>query len=139
MVMIHQQFASTAVPVRLRILFLVHGMLQFGFGFALVVIPEILTSLIGWGEPFDPVMSRLAGAFLLGLALGQGFAYRAETWDQVWFLYVTILTESVVGLIAVLYMWGSGSLNAAWLIVPLFVFLTPAFAYYLRYPLASSG
>ena len=137
--MIRQQLASTTVPTRLRLLFLVHGVLQLGFGLGLVVVPATVTALMGWGEPFDPVMSRLAGAFLLGLGLGQGFAYRAETWDQVWFLYVTVLTEAVIGLIAVLYMWGTGSLNAAWLLVPLFVVVTPAFAYYLRYPLASSG
>ncbi len=91
------------------------------------------------GRTVRPSHESIGRCIPVGLALGQRFAYNAETWEQVWFLYITVLTEAVVGLLAVLYMWASGTLNADWLLVPLFVVITPAFAYYLRYPLASSS
>ena len=100
------------MPGRLRILFLVHGILQLGFGFALVIVPELLTSFIRRGEPFDLVLSRLDGG-LLGSAFGQGGSYRAKTGTRVWLLSVTVLTEAVSGLMAVLSVWATGSSNAA--------------------------
>lgn len=84
-------------------------------------------------------MSRLAGAFLLGLGLGQVAAYRARTWDQVRLLYVVVVTESIVGLGVALYTTLMGTLNAAWLILSLFVVFAPSFAYFLRYPQATRG
>lgn len=130
---------TAAVPSRLTTLFGIHGVAQLGFALALVVAPELLAASIGWGRPFDPVMSRLAGAFLVGLGLGQVVAYRARTWDQVRLLYIVVVSESIVGLGVVLYSTITGTLGAAWLLVPLFVVFAPSFAYFLRYPQATRG
>lgn len=64
-------------------------------------------------------------------------AYRARTWDQVQLLYVVVVTESIVGLGVAYYATLMGTLNAAWLILPLFVVFAPSFAYFLRYPQAT--
>lgn len=114
-------------------LFVIHGVLQFGFAIVLVVAPA---ALIGWGEPFDPVTSRLADAFFVGL--GQILAYGAETWDQVWLLYV-VLSESIVGIAVVRYSAYLGTLNAGWLLLPPFIVFAPSFTYSVRHPLGSTG
>lgn len=137
MAIVSQSTKSSALPSGLRTLFLVHGLNQIGFGAALVAVPTLLLGLIGWGQPVDLTMSRLAGAFLIGLGVGQVLAYRAETWNEVWLLFVTVLTEAVVGFVAVLYLASIGTLSAGWLLLPMFVVFTTAFLWYARIPFGS--
>lgn len=137
MEIVSKSVKSSALPSGLRTLFLVHGLNQIGFGAALVAVPTVLLGLLGWGQPVDPVMNRLAGAFLIGLGLGQVLAYRADSWNEVWLLFVTVLTEAVVGFVAVLYLASLGMLHAWWLLLPMFVVFTTAFLWYARIPFGS--
>ncbi len=69
----------------LRITFILHTIVSFVFGLALLIIPGRFLNLFGWA-PIDPLISRMLGAALLGLGWGSYRGWRANTWDEVEFL-----------------------------------------------------
>ncbi len=69
----------------LRITFIVHTIVSFVFGLALLIVPGRFLDLFGWA-PIDPLISRMLGAALLGLGWGSYRGWRANTWDEVEFL-----------------------------------------------------
>ena len=50
----------------LKLTFLFHGVVATVFGLALLLAPRLLADLASW-TPFDPLMTRIAGAALLAL------------------------------------------------------------------------
>lgn len=69
----------------LRITFILHTIVSFVFGLALLIVPGRFLDLFGWA-PIDPLISRMFGAALLGLGWGSYRGWRANTWDEVEFL-----------------------------------------------------
>jgi hypothetical protein len=55
------------MPKGLRTLFLVHAVVAVVFGLPLLIVPGRLLTWVGWA-PIDPIVSRLLGAAMLGLA-----------------------------------------------------------------------
>lgn len=137
MAIVSQSVRSSALPSGLRTVFLLHGLNQVGFGVLLVAVPAFIMGLIGWWQPYDLALGRLAGAFLVGLGIGQLVAYRAETWGEAWLLFVTVVTETWLGLLAMLYVFSVGQLDAWLVVLPLFVVFSVLFAWYARIPLGS--
>lgn len=66
----------------LKITFLVHGIVALLFGLLLLLIPGRLLLWLGWA-PIDPIISRLLGAALLGLAWSSFRGWRATERAQV--------------------------------------------------------
>jgi hypothetical protein len=89
-------------------------------------------SLVGWGEPFDPVMGRVAGGMFLGLAIGQVLTFRAATWREVRLLFVTVFTEVTLLFAVLLYDALPGATVTDWGFVALSGVFFVAFFYYAR-------
>lgn len=66
----------------LKITFLVHGIVALLFGLLLLLIPGRLLLWLGWA-PIDPIISRLLGAALLGMAWSSFRGWRATERAQV--------------------------------------------------------
>ena len=54
------------VPNGLRTWFVIHFVADVLFAIPLLVFPQALLNLFGWGT-YDPIMSRLVGAALMGI------------------------------------------------------------------------
>jgi len=65
--------------------FLLHALATAVVGALLFLIPGRFLSWVGWG-PVEPVINRLFGAALLGLAWSSFRGWRASEWAQVAFL-----------------------------------------------------
>ena len=66
----------------LRITFAVHTVVALVIGSLLLIIPGRFLLAIGWA-PIDPIISRLLGASLLGLAWGSFRGWRARDYAEV--------------------------------------------------------
>lgn len=72
----------------LKILFLVHAVVALVFGAPLLLAPGRFAAWLQWA-PVDPIVSRLFGAALLGMAWASFRAWSAREWSQV-ALYVEL-------------------------------------------------
>lgn len=69
----------------LRYTFVVHAIVAFALGVGLLLAPGRWLGLFGWA-PVDPIISRILGAALLGLAWSSWRGWRASERQQVAFL-----------------------------------------------------
>jgi hypothetical protein len=69
----------------LRYTFIVHAIVAFVLGAALLLAPGRSLGLFGWA-PVDPLLSRVLGAALLGLAWSSWRGFRAAERTQVAYL-----------------------------------------------------
>jgi hypothetical protein len=66
----------------LKVLFLIHAVVALVFGVPLLLAPGRFETWLQWA-PIDPIMSRLFGAALLGMAWAAFRALSAREWSQV--------------------------------------------------------
>lgn len=66
----------------INVIFLVHAIVAAVLGLLLLIIPGRFLGLLGWA-PIDPILSRVLGAALLGLAWGSYRGWRATERHQV--------------------------------------------------------
>jgi hypothetical protein len=66
----------------LKITFLVHAIVAFILGLALLAAPGRTLGFFDW-SPIDPIASRFLGAALLAMAWSSLRGYLADSWDQV--------------------------------------------------------
>jgi hypothetical protein len=109
---------------RLRITFLVHGIISAILGAAMWLIPGRILSLLGWVDEFvqlpgsdlsipgqtfvDPFITRLLGAALLALALSSFLGWRATRWEQVAIVVQQETALCVLGVLAFFYVLARG-------------------------------
>ena len=110
---------DSPISKRLRITFLIHGIISAILGALLWLIPGRTLVMLGWvdisytlpgsdlsvpGETFvDVFITRLLGAALLALALSSFLGWRAERWSQVAFLVQQETAFCLLGLVAFFY------------------------------------
>ena len=68
-----------------RITFALHSVVSLIVGFFLLIWPGSTLETIGWADS-EPILTRLFGAALLGLAWSSFRGWRAKEWDQVNYL-----------------------------------------------------
>jgi len=84
-----------------RIAFLVHVAIALIFGLPLFIIPGRFLLLVRW-QPIDPVITRLFGAVLLAMALGDWLCHEATEWAVVNVLLQVHICAAVLGALGVL-------------------------------------
>ena len=67
----------------LKYTFIIHIVIGFAFGLTFLLVPELISSIIGW-EPaiFDPI-NRIFGAAIVGLTTGSILALLDPDWEKV--------------------------------------------------------
>ena len=84
-----------------RITFGLHWIVALLMGLPLLIAPGRWLDVIGWA-PVDPLISRLFGAALLGLAWGSFRGWRASDWNQVAYLVEVEIAFTVLGVVGLL-------------------------------------
>ncbi len=85
----------------LRYTFLIHVVVSFIFGAALLLAPGRTLGLFGWA-PVDPLISRLLGAALLALAWSSYRGWGASSYEQVSVLVEMEVIFTVFGSVGLL-------------------------------------
>ncbi len=115
----------------LRYTFLVHAVVALLFGAPLLIAPGRTLELFGW-TPIDPIMSRLYGAALLGLAWASYRGWRAAVRGDVLILLQAEAVFTVLGSLGLLRHLLSGSWPwYVWLIFIVMVLFAIAWIYHL--------
>jgi len=87
----------------LKYTFLAHFIVALILGLTYLLVPQTYGTLLKWPVP-DPIVYRLLGAALLGLATSSILAYRETAWEKV---IIVVRMEIVWLALAVLVMlWG---------------------------------
>lgn len=84
-----------------KLTFLIHFAISLIFGLLLLIIPGRFLLLVRW-QPIDPLISRLLGAVLLAMALGDWFCYQATEWEAVAILIQVHIAFTILGAIGLL-------------------------------------
>lgn len=79
-----------------KLVFLVHAVFALVLGGLLLVIPGRFLPFIGWGYA-EPILARMLGAALLGLAWSSFRGWQAKEWVQV---AILVEAEAVFTLLA---------------------------------------
>ena len=91
------------IPKGLKITFLVHFIMAVIFGAGFLLIPEMVTGMLG-ARAMEPSTFRLVGAAMLAFGTSSWLAYRQTLWDRV---KIVVQVEIVWTLLGVLDMlWG---------------------------------
>ncbi|MFO7795797.1 MAG: hypothetical protein ACQERB_12675 [Promethearchaeati archaeon] len=122
---------SKPISKILKYTFLISGTAALIFGFTFLFLTEIYLNLIGWIF-YDPMVSRVLGAALIGLWVLQWLSFRESEWQNVKNVVIMMIVWHLVGGLACLISQFIFNLPIAnWLhIIVLFLFL---FAYILSY------
>ena len=85
----------------LKYLFIIHAVVAFIFGIALLVAPGRTLGFFGWA-PIDPLLSRLLGAALLALSWSSYRGWQASSYEQVRTLVELETIFTVLGCVGLL-------------------------------------
>ena len=121
------------IPKGLKITFLVHFITAGIFGAGFLLIPEMLTEMLG-ARTMEPSTFRLVGAAMLAFAASSWLAYRQPAWEKVKIVVQIEIVWTVLGVLATL--WGlmfEGLPAADWMnVVILGAFAVAFAAFYYR-------
>ena len=92
---------NKSVSQSLQTTFLVHFAISLIFGLPLLIIPGRFLLLLRW-HPIDPVISRLLGAALLAMALGDWLCHQATEWEAIEVLLQFHIVFTVLGAVGLL-------------------------------------
>jgi divalent metal cation (Fe/Co/Zn/Cd) transporter len=90
------------IPYGLKITFLVHFVVAVVFGAGFLLIPEMLTEMLG-ARAMEPSTFRLVGAAMLAFAASSWLAYRHPVWEKVKIVVQIEIVWTVLGVLAMLY------------------------------------
>jgi uncharacterized membrane protein len=90
-----------AIPYGLKITFLVHVIVGGIFGLAYLLIPQVITIVMGFsaGEPALSLF-RVIGAAILGFAASSWFCYRQTLWERVKIVVQMEIVWTILGALA---------------------------------------
>lgn len=124
------------IPSGLRTWFVVHFVADILFGIPLLFFPQAFLNLFGWGT-YDPIMSRLVGAALMGIGI--------ESWlgrNAVADTFHAMLNLKVIWASSALFAIGVGIAEGAppiaWAFLGIFAVFWVVWVYY-RMKLASAA
>ena len=107
-----------SVPNSLRIWFVIHFVADVLFGLPLLLFPRWLLPLFGWGT-YDPIMTRLVGAALMGIGIESLLGRNANTET-----FRAMLNLKVIWASSALFAIGAGIVEGAaltaWLFLAIF-------------------
>ena len=110
---------------------LVHAVVAVLLGALLLVIPGRFLGLFGWA-PFDPILSRVFGAALLGLGWGSYRGWQAKERASVSVLLEIEAIFTILGAIGVLVTLFAGTyLWYVWLLFIILALLALIWLYFL--------
>jgi hypothetical protein len=116
----------------LKTTFLAHAIVSLAFGLVLYLIPDTWVTLVNW-TPYDPAITRIYAAALLGLCASSWLGYRAARWDEVRIVVQMEIVVTVLGGLAGLY---SGLFAGAplfiWVSVVIYLSFAAAWIYFYR-------
>jgi len=87
----------------LKITFLVHFIMAVIFGAGFLLIPEMVTGMLG-ARAMEPSTFRLVGAAMLAFGTSSWLAYRQTLWDRVKIVVQVEIVWTLLGVLAML--WG---------------------------------
>jgi hypothetical protein len=90
------------IPYGLKITFLVHFVVAVVFGGGFLLIPEMLTGMLG-ARTMEPSTFRLVGAAMLAFAASSWLAYRQPVWEKVKIVVQIEIIWTLLGVLATLY------------------------------------
>jgi len=90
------------IPYGLKITFLVHFVMAVVFGAGFLLIPDMLTGMLG-ARTVEPSTFRLVGAAMLAFAASSWLAYRQPVWEKVKIVVQIEIVWTVLGVLATLY------------------------------------
>jgi hypothetical protein len=116
------------VPTGLRTWFVIHFVADMLFGIPLLFFPQLLLPLLGW-TTYDPLMSRLVGAALMGIGLESllGRSASAETFRAMLNLKVIWASSAIFAIAAAIF---EGAPIMAWAFLGVFVVFWGVWVYY---------
>jgi len=118
------------IPKGLKTTFLVHMILAVIFGAGFLLVPEMVTGMLG-ARTVEPSTFRLVGAAMLAFGASSWLAYRQTLWDRVKIVVQIEIVWTVLGVLATL--WGlmfEGLPAADWMNVLILGAFALAFAYF---------
>lgn len=118
------------VPNSLRTWFVIHFYADMLFGIPLLLFPEIIMPLLGWGA-IDPISTRVVGAALMGIGIESYLGRNAglDVFNAMLNLKVIWSSSAILGI--GLGLWNGGA-QAGWLFLAIFVFFWFVWIYYWR-------
>ncbi|MDK1027777.1 MAG: hypothetical protein QGM50_05295 [Anaerolineae bacterium] len=119
---------SERVPKTLRTWFVIHFIADVLFGFPLLFFPQAILNFFGW-TTYDPIMTRLVGAALLGIGI-ESFLGRNASADTYRGLLNLKLIWSSCALFAIGVGIAEGAPISAWLFLVVFVMFWGVWVYY---------
>ena len=116
------------VPNGLRTWFVIHFVADVLVGIPLLFFPQVLLNLFGW-KTYDPIMSRLVGAALMGIGVESllGRNANADTFRAMLNLKVIWASSA---LIAIGIGIAEGAASTAWLFLAIFFVFWCVWVYY---------
>ncbi len=115
----------------LRITFILHAIVAFVFGLALLAAPGQFLDIFDW-KPVDPLTSRMFGAAMLALGWGSIRGYRAASWDEVEILVEVEAAFTFLAAVGLLRHLLVGSWPwYVWMIFAIFTVFAVAWIYHL--------
>ena len=117
-----------AIPNGLRTWFVIHFVADVLFAIPLLFFPQVLLNLFGWGV-YDPIMSRLVGAALMGIGVESllGRNANADT-------FRAMLNLKVIWASSALFAFGvgiaEGAAPIAWALMGIFAVFWCVWVYY---------
>jgi hypothetical protein len=90
------------IPYGLKITFLVHFVVAVVFGAGFLLIPDMLTGMLG-ARTVEPSTFRLVGAAMLAFAASSWLAYRQPVWEKVKIVVQLEIVWTILGVLAMLY------------------------------------
>ena len=118
------------VPNSLRTWFVIHFYADMLFGIPLLLFPELVMPLLGWGAT-DPISTRVVGAALMGIGIESYLGRNAnvEVFRAMLNLKVIWSSSAILGI--GLGLWQGGA-KAGWLFLGIFVIFWFVWIYYWR-------
>jgi hypothetical protein len=119
---------SDAVPNGLRTWFVIHFVADVLFAIPLLFFPRWLLPLFGWGT-YDPIMSRLVGAALMGIGVESLLGRNADS-DT----FRAMLNLKIIWASSALFAFGvgiaEGAVPIAWVLLGIFFVFWCVWVYY---------
>lgn len=114
----------------LRTTFWIHALVAAVFGLGYLFAPAFVAGIFDI-DPFDPFVTRLYGAAILGLGASSVLAALAKRWEQVAIIVETEVVFTLLSVAVCLYaIFFAGASAMIWVAVGLFAVLFLLFGYY---------
>lgn len=114
----------------LRTTFWLHALVTLVFGIGFLFAPAFVANIFEI-DPFDPFVTRLYGAAMIGLCASSVLAALAKVWEHVAIITQTEVVFTFVSVLVCLYaLFFVGAPVIIWLVVALFAVFFLLFGYF---------